>query len=1395
MNREQARKRIEDLFHRPFDRERYLNFMRQLLKDFEPKKNRYHKNALLWEKFWPHVNHYERFGTYSDPAGNRVDLLIVEVPTFAKLERARATLRNLAVKHLKTFGGKEYALVAYYAADDSGADWRFSFVKIEDTAYKDDKGKVKLREDITPARRCSFLVGAHESSHTAQSRLVGILQNDQQDPTLEEIENAFNIESVTKEFFLEYRDLFLRVKEALDVAVEGSPAVKADFKKKGVDTVNFAKKLLGQILFLYFLQKKGWFGVGRNRPWGTGPKNFLRQLFRKAHGGYANFFNDILEPLFYEALRLDRGHEDHYYSRFDCKIPFLNGGLFDPVGGYDWVNADILLPDDLFSNETKTRAGDTGAGILDVFDRYNFTVKEDEPLEREVAIDPELLGKAYEKFNAIRPDNFDEFTRVLKSGKTGEENRFNKKFGVYYTPREIVHYMCRQSLIQYLGSTLDIHKEPVFTESASQLKLFGDKKPKQRLLAVDSDKPVVSRQDIEDLIEVGELITEHEATALIKQEKIKNGIQKSTEYTALLPDSIRKNAKLIDDLLADITVCDPAVGSGAFPVGMMNEIVRARNVLSVFLKNKGNTDIPVCALEDKGNTDIPVCDLEDKGNTDIPVCDSLHKTRRNLPHWTKEGSIYWITFRLADSLPPKKLNGWKAERDYWVSKHRKPWSETEWKEYDEQFGKRLEGWLDSGHGSCELAKPEIRKILQECLFRFNKERLRLHAAVIMPNHVHLLLEPLAGNSLPELLKGIKGASSRKINQVSGTTGTKFWMDESYDHIVRSEDQYQHFIQYIAENPVKANLSEDKYWLYIEGETGIPACDPPQPQIDTQTRMSVPRSSYEFKRRSIEHSLYGVDIDPGAVEIAKLRLWLSLVVDEEDIKNIKPLPNLDYRIVCGNSLVGVEKGLFNSHLFIELKKLKPLFFNETNPARKQEYKGKIDSLISQITSGRSRFNFEAYFSEVFHNSGGFDITIGNPPYVRQEQIKDIKPELKKVFGPFFCGTADLYTYFYKKGLEILHPKGHLCFIAPNKFMRAAYGKNTRRLLANEAVPKMIIDFGDLPVFDATTYPSILLVGKKGNGPTPGALAATLTEENQLEKIEKTLSQVGFQMEIDALDESGWNLERPEVLALMGKLKAAGVPLGEYVGGKFYYGIKTGLNSAFVIDDAARERLIAEDPKSAELIKPWLRGRDIKRWKIDWAGLYVIFTRRGVNIENYPAIKKYLEQFREDLEPKKSAKDKRGRKPGTYKWYEIQDNIAYYKEFERPKIVWGNLAIAPKFAIDFSSGYVSAPANIIPLNDPYLLALLNSKVCKWMIGKQAAVRSGGFLEYKPMYVENLPVPPISKPQMLSIKQSIENLLADPDNPEVPKLEREIDTLVYDIYGLGLKEIEIIENKIAK
>ena len=593
MNKQQAQQIIRDTFESSFDKNGFTGFIKNLLNRIDDAPFTY-KGNYIPDAYKQYIKTLERIGKFSD-GENSIDILVITLQKETSLERARTMQRNFIAWYLngsRVGEMKDAALAAFVSPGEE--DWRFSLVKMDYKFEKTRSGRMKVKEEFTPARRWSFLVGTNEKSHTAQSRLVKILANDEQAPTLKEIENAFDIETVTKEFFLKYRELFLHTKEELDRVVIQDSSLRNEFEAKGVDTVNFAKKLLGQIIFLYFLQKKGWFGVGRDDDWGTGSKNFLRKLFDKKLGDYNNFYNDILEPLFYEALRIDRSHDDGYYSRFDCKIPFLNGGLFDPIGNYDWVHTDIIIPDKLFSNTMKTKEGDTGTGILDVFDRYNFTVKEDEPLEKEVAIDPELLGKAYEKFNAIRPDNYDEFKKALKSGKKGEENKFNKKFGVYYTPREIVHYMCQQSLINYLHTELNTGTTSYQKIGEDQTDAFGNKVRIDQLdLTVEHKSSLqIDKKDIETLIHTGEHVSENEVVALTKEQKIKEGKQKTSGYKLQLPESIRNNAGLIDEKLADITVCDPAVGSGAFPVGMMNEIVRARNVLSLYVAHASSLSNP-----------------------------------------------------------------------------------------------------------------------------------------------------------------------------------------------------------------------------------------------------------------------------------------------------------------------------------------------------------------------------------------------------------------------------------------------------------------------------------------------------------------------------------------------------------------------------------------------------------------------------------------------------------------------------------------------------------------------------------------------------------------------------------------------------------------------------------
>jgi hypothetical protein len=208
--------------------------------------------------------------------------------------------------------------------------------------------RIKPEERLTAARRYSYLVGADEECHTAQSRFLALLKNTTDRPTLAHIEEAFSVESV-KEFFHEYARLFEDTEAALTAVVKRDKTIRDDFKAKGVSSVDFAKKLLGQIVFLYFIQKKGWLGVAKGGKWGDGPRNFLRQLADRAVRETHCLFNDVLEPLFYDTLATDRGHEA-WCKTFACRIPFLNGGLFEPLAGYDWETTEITLPNALFTN-------------------------------------------------------------------------------------------------------------------------------------------------------------------------------------------------------------------------------------------------------------------------------------------------------------------------------------------------------------------------------------------------------------------------------------------------------------------------------------------------------------------------------------------------------------------------------------------------------------------------------------------------------------------------------------------------------------------------------------------------------------------------------------------------------------------------------------------------------------------------------------------------------------------------------------------------------------------------------------------------------------------------------------------------------------------------------------
>jgi len=546
-----------------------------------------------------------------------------------------------------------------------------------------------------------------------------------------------------------------------------------------------------------------------------------------------------------------------------------------------------------------------------------------------------------------------------------------------------------------------------------------------------------------------------------------------------------------------------------------------------------------------------------------------------------------------------------------------------------------------------------------------------------------------------------------------------------------------------------------------------------------------RLTTEERKRILLDHIYGVDIDPQAVEVTKLSLLLKVLeLEHADLKirqlsllHKRVLPDLSNNIKCGNSLIGtdydrlVQKDLFD-----------------------QEEAFKINA-----------FDWQKEFPDIME-SGGFDAVIGNPPYVRQETLGEQKGYFQQHYRVYH-GVADLYVYFIEKGLSLLKKGSFFGIIVANKWLRANYGLPLRQLLKTQNIQELI-DFGDLPVFkQATTYPCILIVQKN----TPSSVFSAATVQTlDFTSLPEYVAKNSFQLRVSTLDDLSWNLGRESVQALLNKIRNVGVPLGEYVKGEIYRGILTGLNEAFIIDQAMKDSLVAEDPLSAELIKPFLVGGDLKRYQsLPVNKRYLIFTRRGIDIKKYRAIEKYLSQFKERLIPRpKDWKEEKwlGRKPGHYKWYEIQDTISYYQKFTQPKIFFPDISARGNFTIDETGGvFCVNTVYFISVADKYLLGLLNSRLLDFFYRNILASYRGGYLRFIYQYMVKIPIVITATKQshqkLISLVENMLSLheqLASVREPQertilqrsINSIDDEIDNVVYEIYGLNSEEIKIIE-----
>ena len=578
----------------------------------------------------------------------------------------------------------------------------------------------------------------------------------------------------------------------------------------------------------------------------------------------------------------------------------------------------------------------------------------------------------------------------------------------------------------------------------------------------------------------------------------------------------------------------------------------------------------------------------------------------------------------------------------------------------------------------------------------------------------------------------------------------------------------------------------------------------------------------WKRRVVQSCIYGVDLNPLAVELAKLSLWLSTVARD------RPLSFLDHHLRTGNALLGAkladftvapngngngkarkvretpkaQLALFDDETFrqsmttavdlmwlvesrpsqtVEQVKEQEQLYTTMRDGLMRKY-GRIANLIVAVNYGvtvdaslwkplvdyatgriltapsqfeewlkaagaiasepRHRFfHWELEFPEVFFDRygqsrrslAGFDAVVGNPPWIRQEAFSEDKPALKRLYPDVYHGVADLYTYFVGLGNAHLRDGGRFGFIVPNKFVRANYGEALRSFLTSQVRLERLVDFGDLPVFrEAVTYPMIVLTTKQQlemDNTQPQQVKFTLLKQTHENDLAAAIEAGESSLPMSALAGPQWSLGGTATQVIIEKMRVVSVPLGEYVGDKILYGIKTGFNEAFVIDRRTRDRLIAEDHKSAEIIKPFVVGRDIKRYGLDAEERYIILTKIGTPIERYPAVFAHLQQYQPQLE---ARWDK-----GNH-WWELRA-CDYYEEFEKPKIIFPDIADGCKFAFDTAGIYSTNTTYLMPV-DPsqkYLVSLLNSSLVEFFFRDLSALIRGGYLRFFTQYVTQIPI----------------------------------------------------------
>jgi hypothetical protein len=617
--------------------------------------------------------------------------------------------------------------------------------------------------------------------------------------------------------------------------------------------------------------------------------------------------------------------------------------------------------------------------------------------------------------------------------------------------------------------------------------------------------------------------------------------------------------------------------------------------------------------------------------------------------------------------------------------------------------------------------------------------------------------------------------------------------------------------------------------------------------DGSKRLSVYR-----KARILRNNLFGVDIDPQAVEITMMSLYLKALEGEKSQLPAKQhiLPELKYNIMCGNSLIGpdiYDQGV----LFAEDQRDRINAFDwnfdplrsagfqpapadaagtaalRTPPVNETAHDDPPSERRGGSRTAPTPGNVPPSIGQVMH-SGGFDCVIGNPPYVRQESISEFKEYFEQHYK-VFDSAADLYVYFIEKGVRLLRDGGYYSIIVSSSFLRTSYGEALRTFLKEKVAILQIVDFGGLPIFEGAkdTYVCIPLLARRRQ---PESVQVSRVSSLKFGDLDTYVSANNYRIPHVRLAPKAWSIKSDSETKVFDKITKVGTPLGQYVEGRMFYGVKTGLNEAFTLNGQQRAKMIVQSPSSGVLIKRFLGGQDIRRyWTKDVDQHLIVipsgWTRshmaksvkkiRGASEKEawswlrseYPAVSDHLLPFGEECRMRQDQGDF---------WWELRP-CDYYQFFESPKIIFPDICKGPRFFLDTSGVYLANTAYCLGTAEKYLLAILNSRLFWFAISNISipfGVRAGEFryrLIYQ--YMEKVPIRPInfSDPadksrhdkmvklvdRMLGLnKQKHSGKLApsqvERTDREIAAADAEIDDLVFELYGITDEERKIIEER---